>query len=291
MFQEITPHRYHCCYAPRKEKPQDYLFFSQGTKVMLKQTEETFDFFCVAERERVLGKDCALQYLFSIDETAFYLPANTAHITPGQTVEMFEQNTLRRRMSGYKSFAGVTALHLSRWYDTHRYCGHCGETMVHKSDERAMMCKKCGNIVYPQISPVIIAGVMHNEQLLLTRYAKGQTPYRRHALIAGFVEIGESIEDSVRREVMEEVGLKIKNIRYYASQPWGFSGTVLMGFFAQAEEPYTIHMDQRELSEAKWFHRDEIPHDDNTYSLTWDMIEAFRSKTMQAARWPENHTD
>jgi NAD+ diphosphatase len=137
-----------------------------------------------------------------------------------------------------------------------------------------VFCPHCGVTTYPNISPVIIVGVTDGDHLLLTRYAQGE--YQKHALIAGFVEIGETLEDAARREVQEETGLCIKNLHYYKSQPWAFSESLLAGFFAEVDGSTDVHVDQVELSEAIWFSRETLPLEDTTLSLTWDMIETFR---------------
>lgn len=95
-------------------------------------------------------------------------------------------------------------------------------------------------------------------------------------MIAGFTEIGETLEDTVRREIMEEVGLKVKNIQYYKSQPWGLSGSVLSGFFCDLDGDDTITLDREELSTAQWFEREDIPYDDYDVSLTREMMIQFK---------------
>lgn len=136
-----------------------------------------------------------------------------------------------------------------------------------------MRCLSCGQTEYPKICPAVIVAVTKGDQLLLTKYA-GRS-FRRYALIAGFTEIGETVEETVQREVMEEVGLKVKNIRYYKSQPWSFSGTLLMGFFADLDGDDHIHLDENELSVAEWHSREEVPEDDGI-SLTREMMQVFR---------------
>ena len=106
-------------------------------------------------------------------------------------------------------------------------------------DERALFCKECSNTVYPRINPAVIVGVTKEDCLLITRYRTG---YAHNALVAGFTEIGETLEQTVAREVMEETGVKVKNIRYYKSQPWGMAQDVLMGFFCEAEGDAVIKM-------------------------------------------------
>ena len=129
-------------------------------------------------------------------------------------------------------------------------------------------------MVYPRINPAVIVGVTDGDRLLLTKY-RGRA-YKKYALVAGFTEIGESFEQTVAREVMEETGLKVKNIRYYKSQPWGFADNILAGYFCEVDGDPTIRMDREELSVAEWFERDEIPVEPEDLSLTNEMIIHFK---------------
>ena len=147
--------------------------------------------------------------------------------------------------------------------------------MTHAEHERAKICKKCGITVYPKISPVVIVAVTRGEDLLVTRYR--DRPVNFYALVAGFVEIGESLEDTVRREVLEETGIRVKNLRYYKSQPWGFSSSLLSGFICELDGDPLITLDENELSEALWLPRGEIPPANNEIALTAEMMEAFRT--------------
>ena len=104
-----------------------------------------------------------------------------------------------------------------------------------------MRCACCGNMVYPKIAPAVIVGVIYDNKILMTKYSDRE--YKKYALIAGFTEIGETAEETVRREVMEEVGLHVKNIRYYKSQPWALSGSLLAGFFCELDGDDTISRD------------------------------------------------
>lgn len=121
----------------------------------------------------------------------------------------------------------------------------------------------------------MIIGVTDGNRLLLSKYA-GRT-YKKYALLAGYTEIGETMEETVAREVMEEVGLKVKNIRYYKSQPWAFSDTILMGFYCDLDGADEIRLDEEELALAEWFERDEIPVTPSRDSLTNEMIMRFKN--------------
>ena len=132
-------------------------------------------------------------------------------------------------------------------------------------------------MIFPKICPAVIVAVTDGDRLLLTKYA-GRS-YTRYALIAGYTEIGETLEQTVQREVMEEVGLRVKNIRYYKSQPWGVDGNILMGFYCDLDGSDTICLDEQELSVAEWHHKDALPAKDDGISLTREMIRVFEEGT------------
>lgn len=175
-----------------------------------------------------------------------------------------------------RSFAAETAYQLYGWYRDNRYCGRCGHVMEIGSRERNMVCPHCGNQVYPKIMPAVIVGVLNpaRDAILVTRYA-GRS-YKGHALIAGFCEIGETGEDTVRREVMEEAGIRVKNIRYYKTQPWGFDSDLLLGYYCEVDGDDRIRMEQDELAAAAWVPRSEITDEAEDLSLTNEMIVRFR---------------
>ena len=180
---------------------------------------------------------------------------------------------LRQSMEKDTYFACMTAWHLYNWYASSRFCGRCGSRTKHDDKERMMRCPQCGNLIFPKISPAVIVGVTDGDRILLTKYA-GRA-FTRYALIAGYTEIGETMEQTVRREVMEEVGLKVKNIRYYKSQPWGVDGNVLMGFFCDLDGDDTVTLDENELAVAQWYERSNFPAQDDGISLTREMMRIF----------------
>ena len=141
-----------------------------------------------------------------------------------------------------------------------------------------MVCPACSQTVYPKICPAVIVAVHDGERLLLTRY-RGRA-FKKYALVAGFNEIGESIEQTVHREVLEETGVRVKNLRFYKSQPWVFTDTLLMGFYAELDGSDKIRVQEDELAEAGWFLRSELPEEHSNISLTGEMIEQFRAGKM-----------
>jgi NAD+ diphosphatase len=206
------------------------------------------------------------QYLFRLHGVNYYLSAG-AQVAEFRYVPVRQ---LRESPSRSLTYAAMTGWHLHKWYESSHFCGRCGEITVHDEKERMMRCPNCGNMIFPRINPAIIVGVVSGDRILLTKYAgRGYTSY---ALIAGFTEIGETLEQTVQREVMEEVGLKVKNIRYYKSQPWGIDGNILMGFFCDLEGDDTVRLDEDELALAQWHERNALPVEDDGYSLTREMI-------------------
>ena len=213
------------------------------------------------------------QYLFSIDSAAYYLWEDSAPEAPAGW-EYRSTRPLRSCCPDKHLFAMAAAESLWRWYSANRFCGRCGQPMAHGTVERSQVCPACGNTVYPKICPAVIVAVHDGERLILTRY-QGR-PFKSYALIAGFNEIGESIEETVHREVLEEVGVHVKNLQFYKSQPWVFTDTLLMGFFAELDGSDAITLQEDELAEGTWFRREDLPLDHSAISLTGEMIEYFR---------------
>lgn len=213
-------------------------------------------------------------YLFSLSGRGYFL---AEPLRPETEYEGFVAVTaiqLRDKQPVSEAFAGMTALHLYRWYASVQFCGCCGNRTVHDESQRMMRCPSCGNLMFPKISPAIIVAVTDGERLLLTKYAGRKTA--AYALVAGFVEIGETAEECVAREVFEETGLHVKDIRYYGSQPWGFDGNLMLGYTARLDGTHEIELDQNELSTAVWLKPEEIPEIPDYSSLTREMIRRFK---------------
>ena len=204
-------------------------------------------------------------------EPYFCVPEPAGEALPGYAFRTVRE--LRDLGGGKELFAAFTAYHLGRWYADNRHCGRCGGTNECHPAERALRCGACGHVVYPRINPAVIVGVTKGDSLLITRYRKG---YAHNALVAGFTEIGETLEQTVAREVMEETGVSVRNIRYYKSQPWGMAQDLLVGFWCDADEDAVIRMDSNELKYAEWVRREDIVLQPNNLSLTNEMMKTFR---------------
>ncbi|MFQ3196355.1 MAG: NAD+ diphosphatase [Paraglaciecola sp.] len=154
---------------------------------------------------------------------------------------------------------------------THRFCGQCGSTMQSIDWEMAVQCCRCHHRCYPRISPCIIVAISHENTILLAQ-GKPQQKRNMFSTLAGFVESGETLEQAVHREVMEEVGIEVKNLRYFSSQPWPFPHSLMVGFladFAGGE----IAVDGHEILEAYWFKHDELPQTPPKFSIAGKLIQ------------------
>ncbi len=280
MIQDIGDHVFDNSYHPVPPDDDSFVLYYKDSQALILRDGDEISFPRVRDVADAGQKfSDNYTYLFSIDSERFYLAGSDTFSAPGELVkdpraEMVNVRTFRRARPRYLAFAGITGHQLALWYESRRYCGKCGAPLVRDTKERMLFCSKCGQQEYPKISPAVIVGVTDGDRLLVTKYSGRE--YTNYALIAGFCEIGESLEDTVRREVMEEVGLKVTNIRYYKSQPWSFSETLLSGFFCDLAEPGTISLEEDELASAQWFTRENIPvNDPSRASLTQEMLTVF----------------
>lgn len=289
MIQDIAPHKWDITYKNIQPGPDSrVLFFSMGQLLVIENEETVCQHenveqpltitFPRYEDVRPECPDADYQYLFELDGCTFFrvslsqsMQKHILEVTGGRFVR---RNYLRGVQPKELVLAAITGFHLDGWYDRNHFCGRCANMLQPDERERMLRCPVCGNMVYPRINPAVIVAVTNGDKLLLTKYNGRE--YKKYALVAGFNEIGESFEETVRREVMEETGLRVKNIRYYKSQPWGFTDNILAGYFCEVDGTDDIKVDTEELSVAKWVPRDEIPTSLEELSLTNEMISVFR---------------
>ncbi len=215
-------------------------------------------------------------YLFSVGDERYFLALDEEVELPrGFGYEAM--SWMRHATPAHLLFAAATGYQLSNWYADNHFCSRCGHATELALTSREIVCPECGKVVYPKIQPGIICGITQGDRIVLTKYAGRAGVW--YALVAGFTEVGETIEQTVRREVMEEVGLRVQNLRFYKSQPWSFSDTLLVGFWCEVDGDTSITVDRTELKEARWFSRSEMPDEraGDHASLTGEMIERFRA--------------
>lgn len=276
MLQDIAPHKFDNHFVPGKTPTADSPVIAFAGRNVLAHPDGSS---IVLPRAKDIGAFWKLSYLFTMDGIDYFFPEE--HIPETDIPEGFKYigaRALRKEFSlpREQMFLLTTGLHLANWYDHNRFCGACGHPTQIDDTERALVCPKCGNKIFPRINPAVIVGITNGDELVMTKYANrpGQT-VTYYALVAGFTEIGETFEETVQREVMEEVGLKVKNIRYYKSQPWGFADDILAGYFCDVDGDPTITMDRHELKTAVWMKREDIYGQPDDYSLTNEMMMLF----------------
>lgn len=269
MIQDIYPHKLNNNYQNITDvKAGNFIFYFHENAILLKRHN---DIFCIPQKEdfRDLPKNI---YLFNLDSTPCFLlleqPATISERLVYEDIHFY-----RTIDQPEIAWAGVLAYQLFNWYMNHKYCGRCGSYTEHKSDERALICLKCKNVIYPCISPAIIVAIVSGDKILLARGSNW--PEGRYSLVAGYVDMGEPLEETVKREVKEEVGLSIKNVRYFDSQPWPLSSSLMIGFIAEADENQQIVIDENEIADARWFARGHLPDHPPTLSIAGVMIELF----------------
>lgn len=270
MIQDIYPHVLNNQYKTDAViGPNDNVIVYDNGKVLIKNEDKTIVFPKMSE----FKEDAQYTYLFSIDDAKYFTVKNYDELPDDYSFMDIREIRNMKLQPKHAIFAALTAKHILDWYRDTQYCGRCGNKMVHSETERAMTCTKCGYTAYPRIMPAVIVGVRNGDKLLMTKYRTG---YQHYALVAGFTEIGETVEETVAREVMEEAGLKVNNIRYYKSQPWGLANDILLGYYCDVDGDTTIHMDEGELKFAEWVKREDIELQPDDFSLTNEMMYMFK---------------
>jgi NAD+ diphosphatase len=272
MIQDIGWNRFHCEYKKKDPNDGSVILCYYKNKILLSNNEnKILPKYGELKNNRVIQKEM-LVYLFSIEETEYYLlNADLEYIDEKFTY--YNVREVREFTSLEECFTVSTGYQLFIWYRDNKYCGRCGHELQRDEKERMLFCPDCGNMVYPKIAPAVIVGIIDKDRIVMTKYADRE--YKKYSLVAGFCEIGEAAEDTVRREVMEEVGLRVRNIRYYKSQPWGFDSNLLLGFFADLDGDDKITREESELAVAEWIERKDTDGMNDGISLTREMIDTF----------------
>lgn len=273
MIQDIAPHRLINSYNPTATPDDDSLMvISKNGEFLIRIDDNSKEISFPTYKDLNDKPECI--FLFRVDNESFFYCTDTEI----DELDGFEYHNMKHLRKDYLDpkhyvFAAYTAYQLIEWYESTRFCGKCGSKNNNSLTERARVCPNCGNVIYPRINPAVIVGIKNNDKILLTKYRTG---FALNALVAGFTEIGETLEETVAREVMEETGLHVKNITYYKSQPWGIASDILMGFYCDVDGDDTITMDESELKYAEWVKREDIILQPLEYSLTNEMMKNFK---------------
>ena len=274
-------HRFLAATSPSADKPKgnqkpipqvtvSWWFFCSGSYLLLNKAGFTLPLAVDAE---ALGiAPLRTQFLGYLDE----VPCVAAEVDREEPVpdglDWYHLRSLYQKMDEVGFAIAARAVQIIDWDRTHQYCGQCATLMTQLPTERAKRCPSCGLRQYPRLSPAVIMLVYKGEEVLLARAPRFRAGM--YSVLAGFVEPGESLEETVVREVREEVGIEIKNIRYFGSQPWPFPNSLMIGFSAEYASGALV-LEPTEIESAAWFSKKNLPPVPEKLSIARKLIDWF----------------
>jgi len=259
--------------------PSLWFIFHEGRMLVVAQGEELLLPRCSDLTE--LGLEPArVQYLGTWHgEPAFSAEVAAPSTPPGMVWHGLR--TLLGRFDTPLVAVASRAAQIIEWDRTHQFCGRCGTPTVIRGEERARSCPSCRLRVYPRINPAVMVLVTRGAEVLLAR--KPSSPKNRFSALAGFVEAGESLEETVARETLEEVGVHVKNIRYFGSQSWPFPNSLMIAFTAEYAGG-EMRPDGVEIEEARWFAPDQLPTIPEGISISRWLIDSVTAEMLRSFR-------
>ncbi len=271
MLHELSPNIFNNKYSNiNAVQDDDFVLIYNKNNILLKKINDEFSIPQKKDVKNLLKFD-NITFAFSLNKNNCFIVYENIDLNDEYKYE--DIFTLRYHKRKEIAWIGNVGHQLFNWYNDNKFCGKCGNKTHLKEDERAIGCDCCNNIVYPKISPAVIVAITCNDKILLAKGINRRINF--YSLIAGFVEVGETFEEAVKREVKEETGLDVFNLKYYKSQPWPFSSSMMIGFFANADDKQKISIDTNELTEANWFTRNNLPFHSPDISIAGEMIEYF----------------
>ncbi|HML05594.1 MAG TPA: NAD(+) diphosphatase [Methanobacterium sp.] len=270
MKRESIYKRYNPAVTPDKEsKGPAYWFIFNDSKLLVNPNQELKLLFTENINE---FSPIRTQYLGKLEGRPVYV-VEVAPETPAPEGYYFEDlRILYDTLDEDIYLLAGRAIQIINWDKNHQFCGKCGAQTVTKDHELAKICPECGHMSFTRLSPAVITAIVKDGKLLMAKHSYGG--YNRYALIAGFVEAGETLEEAVMRETEEEVGLKVKNLKYFGSQPWPYPHSLMIGFTAEYESG-EIKVDEKEIEHAEWFSVDEIEPAPSKMSIASELIDWF----------------
>ncbi|MBW2149128.1 MAG: NAD(+) diphosphatase [Deltaproteobacteria bacterium] len=262
--------------VPSSERIEPAWWFAfRDSRLLFKLTGEAALIPCVADLAELNLKPIRKQYLGKLDGRPCYSSELSDDAVAPEGMTFGELRSLFGLLEEDFFWLAGRAIQIVNWDQTHQYCGRCGTPSETKTDERAKICPKCGLLHFPRISPAIIVAVLKDNQILLAR--ANRFPHGLYSVLAGFVEPGETLEDCIKREVKEEVGVELKNICYFGSQPWPFPHSLMIAFIADYAGG-KITIDETEISDAGWFTAHNLPRIPDKASIARRLIDWFVAK-------------
>jgi NAD+ diphosphatase len=228
-----------------------------------------------AKRALIVGKfQTAKVITISLSPTETFPDFKDYFEIPLDNIELTDLRRMIDHAPNEWIMLGAIALQIVVWDRKHTYCGQCGMKFSESTTEFAKVCSKCQNILYPQLAPAVIVAITKDEQILLARNRRFSLPI--YSILAGFVNVGETLEEAIQREILEEAGLEVEKIKYFGSQPWPFPNSLMLGFTAKWKAG-EISVDNEEITEAAWYSRDCLPKIPSTISIARKLIDNFLS--------------
>ncbi len=259
-------------HQPEGERPERWFIFYK-TLLLVRQTAVGPQVPYRTSVEGIDGLPESRHYLGTFDDDDCFCMALEQIIELPAGYEFVNLRALAADIDDDMFMLAGRAAQIIHWDSQSRFCGCCGQPTGWKEDERAKKCGNCGNVIYPRISPAIITAIIRDDKILLAH--NRNFPTNRYSVIAGFMEPGEEFEDTIEREVFEEVSIRVKNLRYFASQSWPFPDSLMVGFVCEYDSG-DIKVDGVEIDAADWFRRDNLPDIPATTSIAGRMIQWFR---------------
>ena len=265
--------------SPSTPSARALWFVFQRDRLLLNEGNNGRRIPCTSDLAQIEPAPIRSQYLGTLDGRPCYaaeLP-NESRVVDG-----FRLKGLRETFGQLEEeliWIAGRANQLIDWSRSHQFCGQCGHPTEDKPQERAKICPACKLVNYPRLSPAVIMAVVKGDHLLLASNKRFKSGF--YSVLAGFVEPGETLEECVAREIKEEVGIRVKNIRYFGSQPWPFPNSLMVGFSADYAGG-EIKADQSEIADAGWFTADNLPHIPPRITIARHLIDWFVAKNSAA---------
>lgn len=271
MLLEETYRKFNRNLVPRfKDSEEDFIILFTGGDILL--NEETFYFPMrqeLTEMDSDLGR---LLFLGDMDGKNYYFGELIGEIDNSYNYKLKTLRSILSVVPRETFLICAMAYQIFCWDKSNKYCGKCGHELHYKSDERAKVCSNCDNVLYPRISPAMMVSITCDDKILLAH--NKNFPTDMYGNISGFIDAGENLEACIFREVYEEIGIRIKNIKYFGSQVWPFPDSLMLGFTAEYDSG-KINVDGEEIVDARWFDADNMPRIPEKNTIAYKMIQKF----------------
>ncbi|GMU02209.1 NAD(+) diphosphatase [Corallococcus caeni] len=264
------PNRFQPGYEPpARSRDTALLFAVRGMDLLVSEHDGRLD---LPRCQALPDAAASAHFLGVLDDTDCYAAPVPGDFTPPEGLKFVPARSLYKQVDEATFAVAGRALSIAEWDLNHRFCGKCGTATQRVPGERARRCPVDHTPFYPRISPAVIVLITRGDEMLLARNASFPEPF--FSTVAGFVDPGESLEETVLREVKEEVGVDLRNVTYFGSQPWPFGRSLMVGFMAEYAGG-DVTVDGKEIAEARWFGVEDLPRIPPRLSIARHLIDTF----------------